>query len=155
MTSPIKLDAKLAGLSQADARLLIYGSLCYDTKINSEKLADLAGVKKTSAYTSYWRAKNRLERILREESQSPTTKRTASKSADTKAGPATETRAGTKRTAAKDAASKKSVPAPKRRKAAVKASPEPSEEPEEPTQTEKTDSSDADFDFDESAELTE
>ncbi|KAJ5456639.1 hypothetical protein N7530_011913 [Penicillium desertorum] len=72
MTTQIKLDEKLAELSMADVRLLILGNLCHDGKIDCEKLAALADVKKTSARANYWRAKNNLLALMDKKEESVT-----------------------------------------------------------------------------------
>ncbi|KAJ5213617.1 hypothetical protein N7449_000786 [Penicillium cf. viridicatum] len=118
MSSPIKLDAKLSELKMADVRLLVYGTLCNDGKIDFEKLAALAGMKKTSAHTNYWRAKKHLEQIVDGNSLSPT-KTARSKPEDGDAGASKKSRSGGKRGAAKDASTKKAEPA-KRRKTDTK-----------------------------------
>ncbi|KAJ5607440.1 hypothetical protein N7537_004059 [Penicillium hordei] len=117
MSSPIKLDAKLSELKMADVRLLIYGTLCNDGKIDFEKLAALAGMKKTSAHTNYWRAKKHLEQIMDGNSLSPT-KTARSQPEDGDTGALKTARSG-KRGAAKDASTKEAVPA-KRRKTDTK-----------------------------------
>ncbi|KAI2706971.1 hypothetical protein CBS147372_882 [Penicillium roqueforti] len=123
MTSSIKLDDKLSELKAADVRLLIYGSLCHDGKIDSEKLATLASMKKTSANTNYWRAKHHLEGILGLKVQSPT-QAVNLKDEDTNGGPTKKSRSGTKRGVAKDTSSRKADKAPKRRKTTAKSVPE-------------------------------
>ncbi|CRL25899.1 unnamed protein product [Penicillium camemberti] len=131
MSSPIKLDAKLSELKMADVRLLIYGTLCNDGKIDFEKLAALAGMKKTSAHTNYWRAKKHLEQIMNENPVSPTqTARSQPEGGDANAPKAG--RSG-KRAAAKDPSTKKTEPA-KRRKTDTKTV----SEPVESTQAEDT-----------------
>ncbi|CAI7615899.1 hypothetical protein PCG10_000242 [Penicillium crustosum] len=117
MSSPIKLDAKLSELKAADVRLLIYGTLCNDGKIDFEKLATLAGMKKTSAHTNYWRAKKHLEQILNANPVSPTQiARPQPEGGDADSPKAV--RSG-KRGAAKDGSIKKTEPA-KRRKTDTK-----------------------------------
>ncbi|KGO35892.1 hypothetical protein PEX1_088120 [Penicillium expansum] len=125
MTSPVKGDGKLSELKAADARLLIYGALCCDGKIDFEKLASFAGIKKTSASTNYWRAKNNLQQILGLSAASPTqaidpknddAKNEDVDDADT--GSPKKTAARAKRGTAKDASTKKE-PA-KRRKTVSK-----------------------------------
>ncbi|OQD96104.1 hypothetical protein PENSOL_c017G04880 [Penicillium solitum] len=117
MSSPIKLDAKLSELKMADVRLLIYGTLCNDGKIDFEKLAALAGMKKTSAHTNYWRAKKHLEQIMDGNPVSPT--QTARPQPEGGDADATKPGRSGKRGAAKDASTKKSEPA-KRRKTDTK-----------------------------------
>ncbi|CAG8909246.1 unnamed protein product [Penicillium egyptiacum] len=139
MSPSIKLDAKLAELKMADVRLLILGTLCHDGKIDCEKLGALAGMKKTSANTNYWRAKNRLSQILDGKEESPT--QTTDSKPENSNTAAKKTPAGTKRGAAKDAPAKKADSAPKRRKAAPKAASKPADEsaqPEESAQAEET-----------------
>ncbi|KAJ5412906.1 hypothetical protein N7465_005211 [Penicillium sp. CMV-2018d] len=117
MSSPIKLDAKLSELTMADVRLLIYGTLCHDGKIDFEKLATLAGMKKTSAHTNYWRAKKHLDQIMDGNTLSPTPARSQPEDGGDAAAPKGG-RSG-KRGAAKDASTKKAEPA-KRRKTDTK-----------------------------------
>ncbi|KAJ5356281.1 hypothetical protein N7517_010890 [Penicillium concentricum] len=141
MSSPIKLEGSLSEMKQADARLLVYASLCHEGKIDMEKLAGLLGMKKTSASTNYYRARGRLQAILGEGSpinstaskpetatkSDPAAKSdTAVKSEDQNTGsPVKKSR--TRNPGVDKNASTKTVPA-KRRKAAVKAESEPTEE---------------------------
>ncbi|KAJ6184524.1 hypothetical protein N7519_005825 [Penicillium mononematosum] len=104
----------------ADVRLLILGSLCHNGKIDSEKLAALAGVKKTSAQANYWRAKNNLLALM--EKNESATQAANFKPEDSNTAP--KARASTKRRATKDAPAKPDSP-PKHRKTAAMAAPEP------------------------------
>ncbi|OQE32420.1 hypothetical protein PENFLA_c001G08539 [Penicillium flavigenum] len=107
MTTQIKLDEKLAELSMADVRLLILGTLCHNGKIDSEKLAALAGVKKSSAQANYWRAKNNLL-VLMDKKDESATQAADSKPEDSNTAP--KARASTKRRATKDAPVKTDSP---------------------------------------------
>ncbi|OQE44856.1 hypothetical protein PENCOP_c002G07472 [Penicillium coprophilum] len=126
MSSPIKFKGTLSEMKQADARLLIYASLCHEGKIDMQKLADHLGMKKSSVHTNYYRAKGRLQALIAEESSTTattsnaeaedTSKSDVTNTEDTEAGaPAKKARSGKRA-----AASKKDVPA-KRRQAAPKA----------------------------------
>ncbi|KGO77631.1 hypothetical protein PITC_074570 [Penicillium italicum] len=122
MSSPFKSDSKLSELKPSDARLLIYGSLCHDRKIDFDKLASLTGMKKTSANTNYWRAKNHLEQILDANAGSDSgavrPKGDDAKSEDTDAGQPKKTGSGAKRGAAQGPSTKKE--SSKRRKTVAK-----------------------------------
>ncbi|CAI7627849.1 unnamed protein product [Penicillium viridicatum] len=133
MSSPVKLDAKLSELTMADVRLLIYGTLCYDGKIDFEKLANLAGMKKNSAHTNYSRAKKHLERIMDGNTLSPTPARSQPEDGGDAAAPKAG-RSG-KRGATQDASTKKAEPA-KRRKADTKTDAKTVTEQPESTQPE-------------------
>ncbi|KAJ5874348.1 uncharacterized protein N7529_002778 [Penicillium soppii] len=69
MSSPEKGNeaataAKLPDMAPWELRLIIFGSLCYgDAKIDLDKLATLAGIKKSSA-SNYYRVKRRLEALV-------------------------------------------------------------------------------------------
>ncbi|KAJ9493156.1 hypothetical protein VN97_g29 [Penicillium thymicola] len=118
MSSPIKLDSKLSELKTAEARLLIYATVCNDGKVDFEKLAALTSMKKNSANTNYLRAKKHLEQIMNGNLLSPTQTAGSQSEQDGDAGAPKTGRSG-KRGAAKDASTKKSEPA-KRRKTETK-----------------------------------
>lgn len=91
--------------------------ISYTAQIDFEKLATLAGMKKTSAHTNYWRAKKHLEQILNANPVSPTQiARPQPEGGDADSPKAV--RSG-KRGAAKDGSIKKTEPA-KRRKTDTK-----------------------------------
>ncbi|KAJ5312443.1 hypothetical protein PENANT_c027G11033 [Penicillium antarcticum] len=67
MSDPFKSPTKdlYTALSAADTRLILYGSICYEgSKLDTEKLALLAGMKPISAGSNYLRARRRLEKIV-------------------------------------------------------------------------------------------
>ncbi|KOS48720.1 hypothetical protein ACN38_g258 [Penicillium nordicum] len=119
MSSPAKLDSQLAELKPAEARLLLCSTVCSDGKIDFEKLAAMTGMKKNSANTNYLRAKKHLEQIMNGNPLSPTQAAGSQSEQDGDAGApdAGAPKAGRsgKRGAAKDASTKNSEPA-KRRK---------------------------------------
>ncbi|KAJ5952226.1 uncharacterized protein N7479_010639 [Penicillium vulpinum] len=127
MSSGLKSDPKLSQLTQADARLLVYGSLCMEGKLNSEKLASLLGMKKASVATNYRCAKAHLQAILEIRIQSPTKDGGAEETEAAK-----KTRSGTKGGAVKEESTNDEPPTKRRKtvasKAASKAASEPAEE---------------------------